>query len=482
MSDKSIIQDISVESMVVGMLFRKPELFNEYIELIFPEYDFSENGLRFLYNVLVDTFLSSNILNETSINITISRMDELSQKLYKDMGGFKLFQRLSTISEVSDDFKKYYEQLKSYNVLRHLESKGFSVNKHLDKLKGRTVEQIIKTYELQLVKASSYIKGINDSVILGDNILELYNNLKENPSVGIQLPFPILNQLVRGWIECGFYASALHSGFGKSRMIVFMLTYMSVVNQVPILFIINEQERVEVELMLLTCVANNVFSSKYGMLVDETEIATGKCTGKKEEMVIEAAKFIQERSKIHFMETNDWGYDSLKMILKKHRLKGIKYAIIDTFKSMRGAELNGMPDYMQFAYTAERLKSIIGSEAKGGLNMGLWVTMQLTDESLLTKVLGSSSIANSKQIKHSLDVLLMGRLLDARDKESIEVEIKIPNNPFNGQRQKLENNKTHYMVFLDKNRKGADKVNLVYEVDKGKMIWKELGHAVFTSN
>jgi hypothetical protein len=196
-------------------------------------------------------------------------------------------------------------------------------------------------------------------------------------------------------------------------------------------------------------------------------------------MVIEAAEFIQERSKIHFLEIQDWSFDSLRMILKKHKLKGVSFAVIDTFKSMRGKELNSMPDWMQFSYTAERLKMMIGSEAKGGLNMGLWVTMQLTDESLVTKALNSSAIANSKQIKHFLDVMYMGRMLDGKEKDTIRVKLMLPDNPFNGQIQSLDRYKTYYMMCLDKSRRGPSGKYIIYEVDKGKMIWKELGYAVF---
>jgi hypothetical protein len=34
------------------------------------------------------------------------------------------------------------------------------------------------------------------------------------------------------------------------------------------------------------------------------------------------------------------------------------------------------------------------------------------------------------------------------------------------------------MSFLDKNRGGLDKRNIIYEVNKGKMKWQELGYAV----
>jgi replicative DNA helicase len=467
-----IIQDIPIESRVVGMILRKPEILDEYIELIIPEDDFSENNLRFLYNLITSTYLKGDIINETSLNITISKMSETDQNKYKDMGGYGTLKRLASMSEVSDDFKKQYEQLKSYNVLRKLDNNGFAVRKFFDKLKDKNTDQILKAFELQLMKAGSCIKGINDSVVLGNSILDTYENLKESPSIGIQLPFRIVDSLVRGWATSTMFASALHSGFGKSRWIVFILAYLSIVKQTPVLFMVNEQEMIEIELMLLTCIANNVFSSKYGVLVDETEIALGKCTDIKDVMVREAAKYIKQNSKIHFLEIQDWSYESLRMILKKHKLRGIDYAVIDTFKSMKGTEMNSMPDWLQFSYTAEKLKKMIGSEAKGGLNMGLWVTMQMTDESLLTKVLGSSSIAFAKHVKHSLDYLQMSRMLDSKDKETIKVKIDNQIHP-------LDIHKIYYLTFIDKNRRGNDKRYIIYEVDKGKMIFKELGYAVF---
>jgi hypothetical protein len=75
----------------------------------------------------------------------------------------------------------------------------------------------------------------------------------------------------------------------------------------------------------------------------------------------------------------------------------------------------------------------------------------------------------------------MNRLLDYEDKEKIKVKINIPNNPFNGQIKKLNNKSTYYMMFIDKNRGGLDKVNIIYKVDKGKMIWQEIGTAVFNN-
>ncbi|MGE5438011.1 MAG: DNA helicase [Syntrophothermus sp.] len=482
MTDKEIIQDISVEGIVVGMIFRKPSLLNEYSTLITPEYDFSDNSTRFVYNLILYVFCNGDIVNETSLNVAVSKMDEGSQRFYKKIGGFNLVKRLETVSKISEDFKHYYERLKAYNVLRQLDNKGFSVRKNLNMLKEKNYEQIIKAYESQLTKISGCIQGVNDSIRLGNDIIDIYENLKNTPQIGIDIPFPIINSFMRGFSQGTFNAIALHSGYGKSRMIAFIIAYTSIINQIPMLLMINEQEKLEIDLMILTCIANNVYGKKYGITINESTIALGKCNYEENNMVLEAAKFIKERSKIQFLEIQNWSFDSLKLILRQHKLRGIDYAIVDTFKAMRSNAIHGVPEWLQFAYTAEQLKSIIGSEAKGGLYMGLLVTMQLTDESLQTKVLNSTSIANSKQIKHSLDYLQMSRILDYRDKEKYKVKINIPNNPFNGQIQDLDMNKTYYLTFIDKNRRGKDKVNLIFEVSKGEMIFKELGYAVKYSN
>jgi len=479
MAEEFVIQDVSTESITIGFIFKNPSVLSEYLELIFPEYDFNDMGLRFLYNLLIDTYLNHTEINETSVNIQVSKMNEEGQLLYKSLGGFKIYQRLAVISETQTDFKNVYEKLKTYNILRHLHKKGFSIEKNFDKLKDKSVEDILKVYEYQLLKVNSYIKGINDSIRLGSDIIDTYENLKETPDVGIPLPFPIIDSLARGWRTGKLYASAMHSGHGKSRMMVFVLAYTSIINQIPTLLCINEQEKSEIDLMLLTCIANNVFAPKYGVFVNETDIALGNCTGEKNKMVIEAANFIKERSKIQLLELQAWDFDSLKMILKKHKIRGINYCCIDTFKPMRGIEMKGMNEWQQFSYTAENLKKIIGSEAKGGLDMGLWITMQLTDDSITTKTLNSTAIASSKHTKHHMDYLQMSRKLDFQDKSKIKVRIQIKDNAFNGQVEALPLNKTHYLTFVEKNRSGLDHKNLIYEVDNGLMTWKELGYAVF---
>lgn len=481
MSQDILIQDLANESLVIGFIYRNPEILNEYMELISQEYDFSDEGLKCLYGLLIETFLNHDVVNETSINIQAVKMSLEKQDLYKKLGGHRIYERLANISKVQENFKNIYEKLKSYNLLRELQKKGFSVEKNIDKLKDKSPDQILKIYEMQLTKVGSYIKGIQDSVQIGQGMLNFYEDLKKTPDVGIEIPFPIVNRFARGWRTSKIYASGMHSGMGKSREVAYILTYTSIIGQEPALIGVNEQDEQEWRLMFLTSVANNVFSKKYGIMVDEDDIALGKCTGKKDEMVKEAAKYLEDNSKISFLEMNIYDYDSLKMTFKKHKLKGIKHIVIDTFKPFR-SDSQGVADWLSFVSTSEKLKRIIGSEKKGGLDIALWITLQLTDESLISKMLNSMSIASGKQIKHNLDFLKMSRMLDWKDKEKIQVKIEMPGNPFNGEIQDLDKYKDYYLTYIDKNRGGKDHRYIISEVDKGKILFKELGWAVFKND
>jgi hypothetical protein len=65
--------------------------------------------------------------------------------------------------------------------------------------------------------------------------------------------------------------------------------------------IANEQNIIEWNNMILTCVANNIFSKKYnGLTVNEDEITRGICDGDKDKMLMESARFIEDNSKIIF--------------------------------------------------------------------------------------------------------------------------------------------------------------------------------------
>lgn len=480
MEEQQIIADISTESLIVGCIYNNINLFDEYAELINSKWDFTEQNLKFLYDVLYQTYMTTANVDEKAVNITVSRLDEEKQKLYSALGGAKTYTRLGNIAKSQNNFKALYEKLKVYNLLRQLKAKGFNVDENtISKLKDKPVDFILKAYEAQLSRIGSFIKGINDSINIGADIDATYENLKRKPDIGVPLPWPILNKITRGLRNTRLYGSGFGSGQGKSREVLFILAFTSIINQHKACLVVNETYKEETQITLLTTIVNNVFAPQTGIYVTEDKIATGTCNEKENEMCEKAAKYIKERSKIQYLETNFYDFESLKIIMKRHSLRGCKLFFIDTFKPLRGAGSEGMAEWQQFVYTTERLKRIINTEAKGGINSFLWTTFQMTDEAISNKILNSMSIANAKQIKHSYDFMKLARMLDKKDLEKIRVRVDIPGNPFNGQIQDLDPHKTYYLYYVEKNRSARDKQYLIYEIDKDLMIFKELGWAMF---
>jgi len=470
MSDK--LQDVALEGLALGYIYRKPEILNEYLELISPEYDFSDNNLRFLYNLLSTTFLSHDVLNETSINIQISKMNDESKNLFQKLGGVKIYNRLSKISEVNEEFKIIYSKLKTYNVLRNLHNRGFAVQDNIEKLKDLNVDQILKVYESQLLKVASFIKGINEGERIGDDIIEFYNELKKTPDEGISIPFDILSYLIRGLRLCTIGGIGLNSGFGKSRTIVRILTHTSIINQTPICVIANEQTASEWKSMLLTSVANNIIAPPYNVSINEDEITRGQCTGVKDKILLESAEYIRDRSKIYFYETNVFDLNALRMIIRTHQLRyNINHFIIDTFKPYRSQFSSGMAEWQQYTYTTEQLKDFARQ-----LKINITFTFQLVDTVLQTGELNSNSISSGKNIAHHMDYIILGKQLTYSERQKYKIKIHMPNNPFNGQFQDFDIHSDYYVYKVIKNRAGMSNVSIVVKVDRGKLLFSEVGY------
>jgi hypothetical protein len=162
------------------------------------------------------------------------------------------------------------------------------------------------------------------------------------------------------------------------------------------------------------------------------------------------------------MELNQFDARTLKRQIKRHKLKNCNHFVYDTLKAPDH-------DWQSFVKTGDMLKEI-----SKDLDVGIWATFQLTDDSLFNDMLNSQAIASGKHIKHIADGLFMYRPM-FRD-EYDKFEVIIPDDGFNGERQEiLDRSHIYYIGWVDKNRGGKDKDRLLFRVDKGKNYWEEVG-------
>ncbi|MFC6455975.1 hypothetical protein [Paenibacillus vulneris] len=412
---------------------------------------------------------------------------------YDYLKGYSYIKRITDIADL-EEFDTYYKNLKKYSLLRELERKGFPAQKILEKgsLSKLTPEDIIKSMEYQINTIGTVIGGVQDSVILGRNMRQRVQKWKETPDIGLALPFEIINMLLRGLRSKKLTLAGMHSGCGKSRLTSKIACYIGILFGIDVLVAANEQDEDEWDAMVLSCVINNqefhwadaeqkelneigkivdkysFLFNEYGFGIDETKIVTGALTEIEEEIVTVAAEYIENNSKIHFLELANYDELTLKRQFKRHKIKGCKLIIYDTLKAPDH-------DWMSFVKTGDMLK-----EQSKELDVSIWGTFQLTDDSLFNEILNSQAIANGKHIKHIADGLLMFRPLfpDEYDKYVIYKQnesgdwITVP----------LDKSVVYYIGFIDKNRGGKDKDRICLRVAKGQNLWIEEGYLILSED
>lgn len=469
----------------MASFYKDPDLFLDYGDLIVPKYDFYEETTTFLYNTLYEMYhyQLNGELSEAKINVFMNQDAERKMK-YEKIKGYSYIKRIMDLVDL-EEFNTYYQNLKKYSLLRELERKGFPAKKIIDKnnFSKVTPEDIIRGMEYQINTIGTVIGGVQDSVILGRKITERIEQWKKSPDVGLIIPFEILNMLIRGARGKKLNLMGMHSGCGKSRLTSKIACYIGILFGCDILAACNEQSEDEWDAMILSCVINNPefhwsidgsernelgeIIKKHNFIfdgIDETKIVTGALTEAEEEIVMVAAKFIEANSRIHFLELGKYDELTLKRQFKRHKIKGCKFFIYDTLKAPDH-------DWMSFVKTGDMLKNTAQE-----LDVSIWATFQLTDDSLFNEVLNSTAIANGKHIKHIADGLLMCRPMF---REEYDKYVILNPNGFSGEEKiHLDKTQMYYICWVDKNRGGKDKDKLCFKVDKGKNLWIEEGYLI----
>ena len=452
--------------------------------MIIPKYDFAYDTSAFLYNSLYELYHHqlNGELTESKINIFMNQ-DADRKKKYESLKGYSYIKRITALVDLGE-FENYYNNLKKYSLLREFERKGFPAKKIFEKNNFSKVstEDIIKGMEYQINTIGTVIGGVQDSVLLGRNMRQRVQQWKETPDIGLEVPFEILNMLIRGLRPKKLTLAGMHSGCGKSRKTSVIAAYVSLMFGIDVLVAANEQSEDEWDAMLLSAVINNKFfhynldgtlnelgnvvQRNFNITIDEGNIVTGTLDEIEEEVVNVAAQFIEDHTKIHFLELNKFDEITLKRQFKRHKIKNCKLIIYDTLKAPDH-------DWMSFVKTGDMLK-----EEASELDISIWATFQLTDDSLFSEVLNSTAIANGKHIKHIADGLIMYRPMfpDEYDKYVIYKPDGVP------EIEKLDRNKIYYIGFIDKNRGGKDRDRLCFEVDKGKNMWLEKGYLILSES
>ena len=498
--------NVANEILLVGSLYKNPDLYVSYGNFIRSQYDFSDPVTKFFYDsfsVMYVTF--SQTMDENKLNIFMSQDDE-RLKLYKKYKGWKTINQWMNLADV-EDFKNYFNIVKKYSLVREYERNGYPVqrilrHRNFEKWKPQDIYKIIRS---KADKINTVINASEESVVLTSNIENQVKSFLIHPEMGLSMPWKTLNEMFRGCRLGKVIFNGFLSNEGKSRNMMLLISYIVLVKNEKFLLLSNEMDESDLRNCLITTVINNpCFKELHGidMWKTEKEIVLGiyhddngnvierkmddfgdyieteeqyvkrlETTSSEFRNVMKIAQWVDEKreGKLFFKDVGmDYSDEALEFEFRKAKMVyGVKYCGYDTLKGFRTDEWSSVKQ------TATKIKELMKD-----LQMFCWSVFQLTDETVFTDIfqLSSNNIANAKQMKHVADALMLGKRID---KEEYYKYQYISTDDW-GQKKThdLLPDKRYFAIKIDKNRGGNKDYIPIFEINLDYNLWVEVGYLV----
>lgn len=247
-------------------------------------------------------------------------------------------------------FNYYYDRLKKMTLLRAYDNFGLDMSflydpdnimdlkkKELQEtwLDNTSLSDIANVIDDKILTIRQTYADVNDcsqSFDAGDGIEELILRFEEAPDIGVPLYGNYINTITRGARLGKFYLRSAPTGVGKTRSMIADVCYISCDkiydeqfgwikngHSFPSLFIGTEQDKDEIQTMMLSFISN----------VNEEHILQGKYEGDERERVFEAARIIK-RAPLTIEVLPEFNLQDVENVIKrKIREKNVQYVFHD---------------------------------------------------------------------------------------------------------------------------------------------------------
>ena len=333
---------------VIGCVFKTPQLLDYSDKYTLTEEDFPDQ----FHKIVFGTIFKLHELGSEKIGIN-NILDQLSSRpkseaIFIKQKGEEWLLKAAENAEISA-FDYYYNRVKKMTLLRAFDSYGIDVTdiydpdniidikkKQLqeDQLDNSSLEEIVQKVQNKIdqIMATYVDDEWGEAIQAGDGIESLIIDLEKSPEVGVPLYGPLINTVTRGARLKKFYLRSAPTGVGKSRTMIADACYIAC-NRIyddvfgwikngtcePTLYITTEQEKGEVQTMMLAFLSN----------VNEEHILNGKYEGDERERVFEAAKILHN-SPLYIEILPDFSLQDVENKIKKNiRDHDVKYVFHD---------------------------------------------------------------------------------------------------------------------------------------------------------
>lgn len=499
--------NIQAEICFVGSLFCEPDLYVTYGNFMRSKYDFADEATKFFYDSFETFYLTfSQTIDETKMNVFMSQNEE-RLRLYKEYHGWKTVQQYMKLAD-KNDCKNYFNTVKKYSLIREYGRNGFPIekiinHKNFDKLTANDIYRIIR---IRADKIHTVINSGDEAVDLTQNNKNLIKKHLKKPAFGLPFPWAMYNEYFLGMRECKVIFEGMLSNAGKTRKLMLLAAYIALIQHQKILFMSNEMSEEDLQNCLITTVINNKeFQALHGVVRNkpEKEIVLGVYRDNNGDIIRRKIDdngiYIEsEEEYIHRVEENsqeywdiikvsdwidnnkegkvlfqdvsdDYSSERIEFELRKAKtVENIKYYAYDTLKGYK------TDDWSQIKQFATELKELTNE-----LKMSGFAVYQLADDTVFTDVfsLSSNNIANAKQIKHVVDILTIGKVIDKSEYHKYQYveECDSWGEPVVSN---LDYSKQYVAIKVDKNRAGSKDKIFLFEVNLDYNTWVCVGYLI----
>lgn len=340
--------DTTAAMQTIGCVYNNPQLLENTDKYVITEEDFDNDFHKITFGSIYKVFeLGANKVSLENIMDFLSSRPKSEGIFTAEKGDEWLLQ--ASKSAIPNAFEYYYNRLKKMTLLRAYDKYGIDVtdiydpDNIFDAKKKQLQEEYIDNTPIEKIadKVEAKIEAIRAQYVndtfgevmqAAEDIDTLFERLQEHPDVGVPLYGPLINTVTRGARLRKMYLRSAPSGYGKTRTMIADVCYMGC-NEIydnnfgwirngtaePVLYITTEQEKDEVQTMMIAFLSN----------VNEDNILNSTFVGDELERVRKAIQVLKD-SNIYIVELPDFSLVDVENIIKRNiRENGIKYVVFD---------------------------------------------------------------------------------------------------------------------------------------------------------
>lgn len=499
------LSNVQSEMLVIGSFFKDPTLYLTYSTSIVPKYDFSDKTCEFYWQLFSDYYVSySEEFTELKLNTFASMVPERFKR-YRAEGGYKTVKEYMGLAD-PNDFKNYFETFKKYSLLRAFNKTGYDVSKIIahKNFQSLTSSDVCRIVRGSIDKVANKVQAIDEPSVLSENAASYIDKFLCTPSRGVSGPWPYIQKYYRGLLPGNVLMTGALSNSGKGRNLVYLIAYLTIVQNQKILLLANEMSEEAIKLnFLVTCINAPEIQELHGIKgisKPERELALGSFKDdeghyiyrkmdqngnyiESEEDFVQRVRdnsteyrniqkimqWVESESEGKFLFKNigaSYEDEVLELEIKKaHSIYGCDGIAYDTLKC------SGVEDFAKLAATGTKITEWIHDT-----KLYCICTFQLTDSTwdIPIESLTSQSIASSKRLMHVADQLQMWKHLTYEDKQNY-VCVTDDEEWGGPVEHNLDQNKNYVGLKIVKNRLGSKGELICFEVQMNENIWTEIG-------